>query len=521
MPRQNAVRSRVVVAPVAHAVQPAGLGMPDTASDSHARSTPASAESREQLGLWDAVSLIVGVVVGAGIYETAPLVLANVRNAEMALLFWLAGGVLSLAGAACYAELASAYPRSGGDYFYLTRAFGPLAGFFFGWSQLAVILTGSIGMMAYVFADYAVGLGAEKPALLAVLAVVVLTALNVVSVESGKRTQNLLTLLKVAGVSAVVLAGFVSAASSARAPTLAPVVPSQPGAAGGGALGLAMILILYTYGGWNDAAFVAAEVRNKRKNVARALLIGTALVTLVYLLMNAAFLAALGFEQARASRAIAADLFEHVLGAPGRTAISVLVMISALGAASALIFTGARVVSSLGQDYRGLAALGRWPQRFGSPVWALLAQGAIAATLIGLVGTGAGRAVLVGAFGWLGLTHASFSGHGGFDTLLRCTAPVFWFFFLLTGISLFVLRFRDRELDRPFKVPLFPVVPLIFVGTCAFMLKSSVDYAGPLAFVTLPFLLAGIPFYFTRRQRGAPVLPHGLAPRAQPVRTPP
>jgi basic amino acid/polyamine antiporter, APA family len=491
--------------------------MTELALDNETSVTPKAGGAREELGFWDAVSLIVGVVIGAGIYETAPLVLANVPNAGAGLLLWFLGGALSLAGAACYAELASAYPRSGGDYFYLTRAFGPLAGFLFGWAQLAVILTGSIGMMAYVFADYAAGLGIGRPALVAALVVLALTLLNVASVRSGKRTQNALTIVKVVGLSAVVIAGFASGVLRAPEQELAiAAAATQPGtAATAGSLGLAMILVLYTFGGWNDAAFVAAEVRDKRRNVARALLFGTALITLVYLLVNAAFLAGLGFDEARQSRTIAADLFERSFGAPGRVAISLLVMVSALGAANALIFTGSRVVASLGEDYRGLAALGRWPQRFGSPVWALLLQGSIAVVLIGLVGTGAGRALAVASFGRLGLSHSSFEGHGGFDTLLRCTAPVFWIFFLLTGLSLFVLRFRDREIERPFRVPLFPIVPLVFVGTCAFMLYSSLDYAGPLVLVTLPFLLFGMPFYFTRRLRGVPSPPRRPAPRAQ------
>ncbi|HEY3500361.1 MAG TPA: amino acid permease [Polyangiaceae bacterium] len=496
--------------------------MRDAAPDSDSTLSATASTPRETLGFWDAVSLIVGVVIGAGIYETAPLVLANVPNAATALGLWFAAGVLSLAGAACYAELASAYPRSGGDYFYLSRAFGPFVGFLFGWSQLTVILTGSIGMMAYVFADYAAGLGAGNPALLASLAVVALTLLNVASVKSGRRTQNALTLVKVAGLCAVVVAGFASGGERASVPASAELMREPGAAAQAGSLGLAMILVLYTFGGWNDAAFVAAEVRDKRKNVARALLVGTALVTLAYLLVNAAFLVGLGFEQARQSRAIAADLLGRTFGAPGRVAISLLVMISALGAVNALIFTGARVVASLGDDYRGLSALGRRNPRHDSPAGALLLQGAIAVALIVLLGTGTGRALAVALFGGFGLSPASFTGHGGFDTLLRSTAPVFWAFFLLTGISLFVLRFRDPRIERPFRVPLFPLVPLLFAGTCAFMLQSSLDYAGPLVLVTLPFLLFGIPFYFTRRQRRVQSPERRLAPRAQPaVRTQP
>src|SRR5690606_10794531 len=211
-----------------------------------------SASPPRRLGLWDAVSIIVGVVIGAGIYETAPLVFANVRGPAEGLWVWALGGLLSLVGACCYAELASTYPRSGGDYVYLSRAYGPWAGFLFGWSQLAVILTGSIGMMAYVFADYAshlFRLGTAHAAALAASAVVVLTVLNVASVQAGAVLQNVLSWVKVLGLLSIALAGF-GVATLSEAPARSDVGRF---ASEGPSFGLAMILVLYTYGGWNDA----------------------------------------------------------------------------------------------------------------------------------------------------------------------------------------------------------------------------------------------------------------------------
>ena len=452
------------------------------------------------------MSLVVGVVIGAGIFETAPLIFSNVDGPGLGLLCFALGGALSLAGASCYAELASTYPRAGGDYVYLSRAFGPWMAFFFGWAQLALILTASIGMMAYIFADYASALfsfGERWSALVAASAVIVLTALNLASITVGKTTQNLLTMLKILGLGAVVVAGFWGGVTGLAAGSPPVAAGSSPVAAGPppvASLGLAMILVLYTYGGWNDAAFVAAEVRDKKRDIARALLIGTALVTLIYLLVNAAFLAGLGFDGVRASRAVAADLLGATFGPAGRTAISLLVMVSALGAANAIILMGARVHASLGKDYAGLAALGRWDAERGQPFWALVVQAAVAVFLIGLAGLGAGRSLVDRAFAALGVAGTPWTGHGGFDTLLRCTAPVFWFFFLMTGLSLFVLRVRDRHVERPFRVPLFPITPLVFCGTCAWMLVASLEYAGRLIFLSVPFLLVGIPFYFTRRQ---------------------
>jgi APA family basic amino acid/polyamine antiporter len=461
----------------------------DVESAEAAKTEPAT------IGLWDAVSVIIGIVVGAGIYETAPMVLGNVTGPGQALLVWGLGGVLSLIGACCYAELASAYPRAGGDYVYLSRAYAPFVGYLFGWSQLAILMTGSIGMMAYVFADYSValfGLSPRSSAALAAFAVIALTLLNLAGVAIGKTAQNVLSWVKVLGLLAIVIAGVAwgkPAALTARPP------------AESASFGVAMILVLYTYGGWNDAAFVAAEVRDRKRNLPRALLLGTAGVAAIYLLVNAAFIAAIGFERARASDAIAKEVLALPLGAFAGSAMALLVVVSALGAANALIFTGSRVHAALGADYSVLAPLGRWTREPRTPLVALLAGLTVTLILIGMVGTSFGRGVIDRALGALGFAGAEWSGHGGFDTLLRCTAPVFWLFFLLTGVSLFVLRKREPERQRPFKVPLYPILPLIFCGMCAYMLYSSIDYAGSLALVGVVPVLLGVPLYFASKRR--------------------
>lgn len=450
------------------------------------------------LGLWDVVSIILGIVVGTGIYETPPLVFQQVSGPGQALVVWAVCGLLALVGALCYAELATAYPRSGGDYVYLGRAYGPWLGFLFGWAQLAVILTGSIGMMAYVFADYAGrlwGLSSAARAGCAAAAVAGLTVLNLLGVVFGKVTQNLLTVAKVIGLGGIVVAGL---GWPAPATSLAPTTP------GGGSLAFALVLVFLTYGGWNDAAFVAAEMRDGKRNIPRALLLGTAAVTVVYLLVNAAYLWALGFEGARASRAIAADLFGLALGQRGEQALCVLVMISALGAVNGLIFSGARVYSSLGTDHAVFAWLGKWSRRKAAPAGALVAQGAIALAMIGVVGTPEGQRMIDKMVTALGGSKLAWEGHGGFETLLKCTAPVFWLFFLLTGLSVFILRERDGERSRPFRVPFYPYLPLVFCATCGYMLHSAIGYAGWFGLVGAALLVVGLPLYELSRRLGPP-----------------
>jgi basic amino acid/polyamine antiporter, APA family len=466
-----------------------------------------------RLGLWDAVSIIVGIVVGVSIFRIPPLVFANTSGPWTGLAAWALGGVLSLVGALCYAELATTYPRIGGDYVYLSRAFGRWVGFLFGWGQLAVLLTGSIGVMAYAFSDYAVPLlelappasagddGAAQAALaqsreqwgawLAAGAVTALTVLNLGGVVFGKAAQNVLTAAKVLGLIGVVGAGFAWGGGSWEV-----AEPVQ-----GPGFGLAMVFVLYAYGGWNDAAFVAAEVRNRERNIPAALLLGITGITLIYLLANVAYLAGMGFEGLRSSSAPAADMLSRAAGSWGGKAISVLVMISALGAMNGLIFTGARVYAALGADHRAFALLGRWNLRIDAPVWSLLAQGVITLLLIAAVGTASGRNAIDSVMHAVGLNGLPWDQYfGGFDTLIAGTAPVFWTFFLLTGLSVFQLRWIDHDRPRPFSIPFYPFTPFIFCLTCAYMLYSSLMYAKALSLLGIIPLLLGLPLYFLKRK---------------------
>ena len=278
------------------------------------------------LGLWDAVSIIVGIVVGTAIFKTPRMVFLNVSGPWAVMGVWLLGGLLSLNGALCYAELATTYPRSGGDYHYLTRAFGRWMGFLFGWAQLAVILTGSIASMAYAFADYGVQLWGAKPGdtlatlWLAAGSIVVLSVMNLLGVVVGKSVQHRLSVVKILGLVGI----FVAAMMCSLRGSLA-----SPGTIEGPGLGLALVFVLYAYGGWSDAAFVAAEVRGRQRNLPLALFLGIGLITVIYLLVIMAYMVVLGFDGARASETPAADVTQLVLGDWGRSIISGLVMVSA------------------------------------------------------------------------------------------------------------------------------------------------------------------------------------------------
>ena len=439
--------------------------------------TQAAAQPKPVLELRDTIALIVGIVVGAGIFKTPSLVAANAGDAWVMLGAWLLGGAVSLIGALCYAELATACPHAGGEYHFLTRAYGRKLSFLFAWARLAVITTGSIALLAFVFGDYCsrlYSLGGQSSAIYAALIVVALTAVNIAGVKSGAATQIWLTALQLSGLLALAVAGLALAPAADTAAAPAGADPGQP------AFGLAMVFVLLTYGGWNEAAYISAEVKPGRRNMLRALMWSMFIVTALYLLVNLAYLRGLGLAGMARSQVVAADLLQQVWGSAGAQAISVLIAISALTSINATIIFGARSNYALGCDWPLLGFLGHWNARTGSPTQALLAQGAVALVLI--------------AFGA--------RMRQGFETMVDYIAPVFWLFFLLTGLALFVLRRREPELARPFRVPLYPLLPLAFCASSAWLLYSSLAYTRLGALVGVGVLAAGVPLLALAARRG-------------------
>jgi len=380
---------------------------------------------------------------------------------------WLAGGLLALTGALCYAELATTYPYEGGDYVYLRRAYGNWAGYLFGWCQLVIIRPGDIALMAFIFSRYAQQIFqfTHSGLIYTTSVVVVLTAINVIGVKKGKWTQNLLTVIKALGLLAIVVAAI-------SAPGVSPSVESGSFTMGG--LKLALILVLFTFGGWNEMAYVAAEVKRPQQNIVRALVIGTTAVTVLYVLVNGAFLYALGYVRMAASEAVAVETVATVFPETAKKAISILICISALGAVNGLIFTGARISYAMGTGHTLFRRLGRWNQHLGTPVWALIVQSCLSLAIV----------LLAGSF---------------IDTILY-TAPVVWLFFLMTGLSVFVLRHKNPEHLRPYKVTGYPVTPIVFCACSVFMFYTCMSYASaknPIGLlISTSALLAGVLLYW-------------------------
>jgi amino acid transporter len=422
---------------------------------------------KRELSLFDSTCLIMGIIIGVGIYQTAPDVARGVFSLWGVLAIWTVGGLLSLCGALNYSELASAYPREGGDYVYLTRAYGPWAGFLFGWAQLVVVRPGDIAVVAFAFAMYARVLydpfantafpyGQQVYAVAAVLA---LTAVNIAGVRQSKWTQNLLTVIKALGLLAIV---GVALASPQQGSPVAVAFDPLP-------LSVAMILVLFTFGGWNEMAYVAAEVKCPDRNILRALVLGTVAVTFLYLLANGAFLYALGYEGVVSSEAVATDTVSTVFPAAGGRMISALICISALGAVSGLIFAGARISYAVGIEHRIFRGVGKWNSRTGTPVRALLVQGAIAVSLV----------VVLGSF---------------VNTILYTAAAVYSFY-LASSLAVVILRYKEPHVRRPYRVSGYPVTTILFAGACALLVYGAVVYRPWVAATSCLLVLLGLPLY--------------------------
>jgi APA family basic amino acid/polyamine antiporter len=450
----------------------------------HAAST---GTPRPSLSLLDAVAMIVGLIVGAGIFGTPSIVAGAVQSDALLIGVWVAGGVFSIIGALCYAELATAFPSAGGEYHFLRRAFGPSLAFLYGWARMTVIVAGSIAVFAYLFGDYmsrVISLGNHSSAIWAALVVVTLTIVNYAGIREGKITQNIFTVLEVGGLVLIIVAGLV------LAPAPAPVAPAAAGSAQpwyfGAGIGSAMVFVLFTYGGWNDAAYISAEVRDRDRNMVRALLVSITVVALLYVLVNLAYVKGLGYDAMARSDAVAADLLKHTLGTTGEKLISIMIAIAALTSVNGSMIVGARSNYALGRDWPVLGALGRWDERSGSPRVAMLVQGVIA---LGLVAFGAIQ-------------------NAGFKGLVEYSLPVFWGFFLLVGVALFVLRRKEPNAPRPFRVPGYPLIPLIFIGVCGYLLYSSLAYHGTHAMVGLGVLAIGGLILLVARPRPAASAAH-------------
>jgi basic amino acid/polyamine antiporter, APA family len=448
--------------------------------------------SRRQLTLIDTTSIVVGIVIGASIFRSPQLIALNTGGVGLYFLAWTLGGAISLLGSLCFAELATRYPEHGGAYAYLHRAFGGRASFFFAWTDFWLVRPGNIGAMAFIFAPaFCSAIGREWSYLYVALGVVgAVTLLNLLGLRFGIWGQNLFTAAKVMGLVLVILIGLGGAAGifsspsngegdgkaivvrpaeaashTATNPVTKPVTKPEPPKTfmvRFASFWQAMVFVMFAYGGWSDMAMVSAEVREPRKNLFRALLLGAGAVTAIYLLTNVAYLLALGFGGILAADSPAKEVMSGAFGNVAGRIMSGLICISCIGAIQGLIFTGARVQIAVGRDHRFFAWLGTWNALTQAPLRALIAQ-FIAVVLL-----------LFAA--WFRASGDSGGTKDSFDQMVIYTGFVYWGSLLAVAAAMMVLRDRDGHAGG-FRTPWFPLLSFLFMATMAAMVYATMRFA--------------------------------------------
>ena len=429
-----------------------------------------------RIGLWSAVAILVGSTIGSGIFRS-PAGIANRLPGPLPLLsVWVVGGLFALCGALTLAEVASAFPRTGGVYVFIREGWGRLSAFLFGWSELVMIRAAALGAISTTFSEYLIRVLGHDPGIapystyvhyVAAAAIFVTAAFNYVGVRTAATVQNITTLAKVGGLLFIVVLAFgIGLPQSGGHYT--PVAP--PGSFTIAGFGLALVSVLWVYDGWADLSFVAGEVENPRKNLPRALIIGTSAIIVIYLLANLGYLAVMPIEEIRTSKLVAADVAQKLLGEVGVALVATVVMISTFGGLNGSMFTGPRILFAMADDkllFRGMAKV---HPRFKTPYVSITVVAILAAVF-----------VIAGTFEQLA------------DAFVTAIVP----FYALAVAAVFQLRKR-ADYDPSFRVPGYPIVPLLFVLSTAFLLVNAIiDPSSRVATLgVIGGILVGIPVYY-------------------------
>ena len=433
-----------------------------------------------RLGLFDTTMVVIGGIIGAGIFLNPAIVAQRVHTTAFILATWIIGGVVALIGALAFAELGARRPRAGGGYVYLTEAFGPIYAFLYGWTFLFIINSGGIAAVAVTFARYTVDLFAISPVYVKPLAaalLVVLSVVNYLGVRSGSITQNIFTVLKLVALGALVFAGvFLARGGVSAAPE-----PAIQGLGTIRALGIALIPVLFAYGGWQYQNNIASEIIEPERTIPRAMMIGMVVVVAVYVLANVAYIRTLGASGLAGSVAPAADTMRAVVGPLGGSLMAAGIMMSTIGFVNSGILSAPRMLQAMAADGLFFRFASRLHPRYRTPAGGILIQAVWALTL-----------ALSGTYGQL-LDYVVFGD---------------WIFFGLIVATMFAYRRGDTAApasDRStYRMPGYPVLPALFVIVAAFVVASSIVSTPRNAALGVLLIAAGVPaFLFWRRQRAA------------------
>jgi amino acid transporter len=456
---------------------PASASSAATAPVTSRPSPPPPEQLPRKLGLWSAIAVVAGITIGSGIFRTPASIANRLPGPLPIFLVWIAGGLTALCGALTLAEVAGAFPETGGIYVFIRRAFGRPLAFMFGWAELAIIRAAAVGAIATTFAEYFLRVLGYDPSAapysewvhyVAAVAIAVISILNYVGVRWGSLIQNTTTIAKYFGLIFIIVVALVIGLPKTGG-HFTPVMPS--GSLSVMPFGLALVSVLWAYDGWADLAFISGEIKDPGRTVPRALIFGTLAVIVIYLLANVAYLGVMSIDEMRQSKLVAADVASKLMGPAGVGFVAVTVMLSTLGTLNGSILTCPRIFFAMAADGMFFRSFARVHPRFQTPSLAI-----VLTAVLGIV------FVLMRTFEQLA------------DTFVTAILP----FYALGVASIFVFRKRGGPAYAPtFRTPFYPVTPIIFLFAIAYLLGNAlmdVDSRWP-TLAIFGVILAGLPVY--------------------------
>lgn len=438
-----------------------------------------SSQLKRELHFWDSVAINIGIIIGVGIFRVPAEVAKHLTDPAVIIFAWISGGLIAHLGALCYAELSSRYPHTGGTYVFIREGYGKLPGFLFGWTEIVILRAGSIAAVAYVFSTYLrnfFALGPMSEKMIAVGLIGILTVINILGVKLGTRIQNIFSSLKVITILSMAAAIFFFAARRLDAPAFSAAQFFDPSNLNSHSLFLfaaAIVPILWTYGGWHESAFMSGEFRDTKWELPASLLTSALVVTVLYVVINIAYLRVVPPAEMAGTKAIASEVFNRMFGSGGTVIMTAAVLVSSVGALNSTIMTGGRIPFAVASDYPKFKWAADVDSRFNTPRRSLEINGIWAGVLVLF---------------------------GSFEQLVYFCQFAQWLFFGLAGFSIFIARAKQKQMET-FSMLGYPFVPAVFTLIAACVCASIIWYTPKASLIGVILILAGIPVYhwLTRR----------------------
>lgn len=427
---------------------------------------------KKELNLFDLIMIAIGSMIGSGIFLTPAIIAKSIPYPFLIIAVWLIGGLLALSGALTFAELGALMPGAGGVYVYLSEGYGKLAGFLYGWAYFLVVNTGGIAALSVAFATYLgyfIRFSPLEIKVIAVSGIFILTIINVLGVKIGGIFSDLFTLLKLLGIFGVILIGFILGSSSITNFSISIFNNGLPADLSGG-IAVAMVGVLWSYGGWQHATYTAGEAKNPKRDVPAAMIIAAFAVTAIYVSINIAYLFLLPVPSIASSSSVAANAVETVLGPVGGGLIAIAIFISTFGTAGIYTLTAPRIYFAMANDGIFFKQVSFIHPKFNTPYYAIIFQSTWAVILVLFWGT--------------------------FENLISYVVFTDWIFFALAAATVFIFRKRNPSAERNYKTPGYPFTPLFFIGTAVwFVINTLINKPGQ-AIAGIILLGLGVPVYF-------------------------